>query len=84
MTSRKLRADFFSLLQGSGKTVVMVTHKLDEALESVDRIVVFGKPSKVLGDFKVGDYDVQRLKAMIQLLIEHNLPLEEAQARFKP
>jgi|GEM_PF-2057993 len=84
MTSRKLRADFFSLLQGSGKTVVMVTHNLDEALESVDRIVVFGKPAKVLGEFKVGDYDVQRLKAMIQLLIEHNLPLEEAQARFKP
>jgi NitT/TauT family transport system ATP-binding protein len=82
-TSKKLRADFFSLLHGSDKTVVMVTHNLDEALESVERVVVFGRPAKVLADFRVNEYDKQRLKSIIQLLIEHNIPLETAQARFK-
>jgi NitT/TauT family transport system ATP-binding protein len=83
VTSKKLRADFFSLLHGSDKTVVMVTHNLDEALESVERVVVFGRPAKVLADFRVNEYDKQRLKFIIQLLIEHNIPLETAQARFK-
>ncbi len=83
VTSKKLRGDFFNLLHGSDKTVVMVTHNLDEAIESVERIVVFGRPAKVLGDFRVGDYDKHRLKSVIQLLIEHNIPLEVAQARFK-
>jgi len=83
VTSKKLRGDFFNLLRGSDKTVVMVTHNLEEAIESVERIVVFGRPARVLGDFRVGDYDKQRLKSVIQLLIEHNIPLEVAQARFK-
>jgi NitT/TauT family transport system ATP-binding protein len=83
VTSKKLRADFFSLLHGSDKTVVMVTHNLDEALESVERVVVFGRPAKVLADFRVNEYDKQRLKSIIQLLIEQNIPLEIAQARFK-
>jgi ABC-type nitrate/sulfonate/bicarbonate transport system ATPase subunit len=56
---------------------------LDEALESVERVVVFGRPAKVLADFRVNEYDKQRLKSIIQLLIEHNIPLETAQARFK-
>jgi NitT/TauT family transport system ATP-binding protein len=75
-TSKKLRADFFGLLHGSDKTVVMVTHNLDEALESMERVVVFARPAKVLADFRVNEYDKQRL-------VEHNIPLETAQARFK-
>jgi ABC-type molybdenum transport system ATPase subunit/photorepair protein PhrA len=49
---------------------------LDEALESVERVVVFARPAKVLADFRVNEYDKQRL-------VEHNIPLETAQARFK-
>jgi hypothetical protein len=49
----------------------------------VERVVVFGRPAKVLADFRVNEYDKQRLKSIIQLLIEQNIPLEIAQARFK-
>jgi ABC-type nitrate/sulfonate/bicarbonate transport system ATPase subunit len=54
----------------------MVTHNLDEALESMERVVVFARPAKVLADFRVNEYDKQRL-------VEHKIPLETAQARFK-
>ncbi|MEM3021038.1 MAG: ATP-binding cassette domain-containing protein [Candidatus Caldarchaeum sp.] len=77
VTSRRLRSDFFKILSGSGTTTVMVTHNLDEALESVDRILVFGKPAKMLGDFRLGDYDPKQLKHLLQTLIEMNVPLEE-------
>jgi hypothetical protein len=54
-----------------------------ERLLKVERVVVFGRPAKVLADFRVNEYDKQRLKSIIQLLIEQNIPLETAQARFK-
>jgi ABC-type nitrate/sulfonate/bicarbonate transport system ATPase subunit len=54
----------------------MVTHNLDEALESMERVVVFARPAKALADFRVNEYDKQRL-------VEHKIPLETAQARFK-
>lgn len=80
VTSRKLRADFFNILSDSKAIVVMVTHNLDEALESVDRIVVFGKPAKVLGDFKTDEYQRPRLKKLIQHLIETNKPFNLVQS----
>ncbi|MEM2483851.1 MAG: ATP-binding cassette domain-containing protein, partial [Candidatus Caldarchaeum sp.] len=80
VTSRKLRADFFNILSDSKAIVVMVTHNLDEALESVDRIVVFGKPAKVLGDFKTDEYQRPRLKKLIQHLIEANKPFDLVQS----
>ncbi len=58
----------------------MVSHNLDEALESVDRIVVFGKPARVLGDFKLEEYKRQELKVIIQQLIETNEPFESIKA----
>ncbi|MEM4280563.1 MAG: hypothetical protein QW470_05960 [Candidatus Caldarchaeum sp.] len=55
----------------------MVTHNLEEASENVD--TVFGKPAKVLGDFKTDEYQRPRLKKLIQHLIETNQPFESVQ-----
>ncbi|MDW7977470.1 MAG: ABC transporter ATP-binding protein [Candidatus Caldarchaeum sp.] len=79
VTSRRLRSDFFKVLDEGKTTTVMVTHNLDEALESVDRIIVFGKPAKVLGDFNLSEHSPRELKAVLQALIERNAPLEGAE-----
>jgi NitT/TauT family transport system ATP-binding protein len=48
-TRRRMRADLIALWQLTRKTVIFVTHDLDEALELADRIVVFsGKPTRIL------------------------------------
>ncbi|MDJ0273049.1 MAG: ABC transporter ATP-binding protein [Aigarchaeota archaeon] len=76
VTSRRLRSDFFKILEGRKTTVVMVTHNLDEALESVERIIVFGKPAKVLGDFKTSDFNPIELRRILQEVIEKNVPYD--------
>ncbi len=80
VTSRKLRTDFFNILAEIKTTVIMVTHNLDEVLESVDRIVVFGKQAKVLCDFKLEEYRLRELKELIQQLIETNESFESIKA----
>ncbi|XWN30703.1 MAG: ABC transporter ATP-binding protein [Devosia sp.] len=47
-TRRRLRSQIIDLWAGSGRTIVFVTHDIDEALELADRIVVLEtKPAKV-------------------------------------
>ncbi|MEM8553047.1 MAG: ABC transporter ATP-binding protein [Pseudomonadota bacterium] len=47
-TRRRLRQQIIDLWQGSGRTVVFVTHDIDEALELADRIIVLEtKPARV-------------------------------------
>jgi NitT/TauT family transport system ATP-binding protein len=48
-TRRRMRGDLVALWQETRKTIVFVTHDLDEAIELADRIVVFsGKPTRIL------------------------------------
>jgi NitT/TauT family transport system ATP-binding protein len=54
-TRRRMRRDLIALWQSTGKTVVFVTHDLDEALELADRIVVLsGKPTRILDIVSIG------------------------------
>lgn len=47
-TRRRLRQQIIDLWDGSGRTIVFVTHDIDEALELADRIVVLEtKPARV-------------------------------------
>src|SRR5262249_393901 len=48
-----LRRDFHALVKGAGKTVIHITHSIDEAISLADRVVVVGKPGRVLGMFQV-------------------------------
>jgi len=48
LTSRELRGDFMALVRSLGKTSILITHRIDEALEVGDRVVVFGQPGHVI------------------------------------
>jgi NitT/TauT family transport system ATP-binding protein len=48
-TRRRLRAELVALWQKTGKTVIFVTHDIEEALVLADRILLLsGKPTRVL------------------------------------
>lgn len=48
-TRQRMRVEIEQIWQRTGKTVVFVTHDIDEALQLADRIVLFsGKPTAVL------------------------------------
>ena len=55
-TRRRMRTDLIALWQETRKTIVFVTHDLDEAIELADRIVVFsGKPTRILEVIAIGE-----------------------------
>lgn len=78
VTASKLRKDFLELVHSTKKTAVFVTHQLDEAIEIGDRIIVFGKPAKVLADIRVDpsikedQYKTQKLRREIQQILDKN------------
>jgi NitT/TauT family transport system ATP-binding protein len=39
-------------VRGLGTTSVLVTHRLEEALEMADRVVVLGAPARVLAEIR--------------------------------
>ncbi len=63
-TRRRLRAEIERIWQGTGKTIVFVTHDIDEALTLADRIVLMSnKPTRVLETITVGAARPRDLKA---------------------
>jgi NitT/TauT family transport system ATP-binding protein len=88
VTSAALRKSFVELARTEGNTTVVVTHQLEEAIELGGRILVFGKPGRVLADIDVATYPpdkIPRLRADIQRMLQTNaavpeiinLPIEE-------
>lgn len=47
---QELQGELLQLWQGSGRTVVFVTHDLDEALSLGDRVIVLGRGGRILLD----------------------------------
>ena len=47
VTSQVLRRDFSEIVRAAGKTCVFVTHRIDDALEIADRVLVFAAPAQV-------------------------------------
>lgn len=46
--------DIYSIIKNEGKTAIMVTHNIDEAISMSDRIIVLSqRPSKVLKTYKI-------------------------------
>lgn len=55
ITRKGLQSELLGIWENTGKTVLFVTHDIDEALLLADRIIVLaGKPASVRGDLKVG------------------------------
>jgi NitT/TauT family transport system ATP-binding protein len=48
VTSSTLRADFAALVRRLGKTCVLITHRIDDALEMADRILVLAAPARLM------------------------------------
>ena len=49
-TARRLREVFLELVTESRKTCLLITHNIHEALEIGSRLVILGKPGRVLAD----------------------------------
>jgi NitT/TauT family transport system ATP-binding protein len=47
VTGETLRKEFRSVVKETGKTVIHITHSIDEATSLADRILVFGRPGRV-------------------------------------
>jgi len=48
VTGAKLRRDFRDVAASGGKTIVQITHSIEEALSVASRIIVLGKPGRVI------------------------------------
>jgi NitT/TauT family transport system ATP-binding protein len=55
VTSRSLRADFREIVKECGKTCVFVTHRIDDALEMADRVIVLAAPARVALEIEISD-----------------------------
>src|SRR5262245_20675836 len=48
VTSKALRADVSELIRTLGKTCLLITHRIDDAIEMADRILVLAAPARVI------------------------------------
>jgi len=53
VTSQVLRRDFAEIVRAEGKTCVFVTHRIDDALEIADRVLVLDAPARVCLEFTI-------------------------------
>jgi NitT/TauT family transport system ATP-binding protein len=77
VTAMQIRSQFFEMVRGEGKTAILVTHQLEEAIDTADRLLVFGKPATLLADLRLGDWPRTgwpALRARIQAMIQSNAP----------
>ena len=80
VTSAALRKTFVQLARTQGNTAIVVTHQLEEAIELGGRILVFGKPGRVLADIDLATYPAARfprLRVDIQQMLQSNAPNPE-------
>ena len=54
-TSRQLRADFIVLARAHRKTSILVTHRIEDALDMADHIIVLGAPAVIKLDLQIDD-----------------------------
>jgi len=55
VTSRILRADFHSLVRQLRKTCLLITHRIDDALEMADRVILLAAPARIVTEMQITD-----------------------------
>jgi NitT/TauT family transport system ATP-binding protein len=55
VTSQELRRDVSRLIHALGKTCLFVTHRIDDAIEMADRVVVVRAPARVALEVRPSD-----------------------------
>jgi NitT/TauT family transport system ATP-binding protein len=72
-TRRRMRYELVEIWQRTGKTIVFVTHDVDEALELADRIVLLSpKPTRVVETMTVADARPRALGTSANLATLHS------------
>jgi NitT/TauT family transport system ATP-binding protein len=75
VTAAALRQTFVDLARTEGNTAILVTHQLEEAIDMGGRILVFGRPGRLLADIDLRTWPasrVVRLRADIQTMLKTN------------
>jgi NitT/TauT family transport system ATP-binding protein len=75
VTAAALRQTFIDLARTEGNTAILVTHQLEEAIEMGGRILVFGRPGRLLADINLRTWpatSVAGLRADIQRMLQEN------------
>lgn len=78
VTAASLRKDFLRLAREQRRTVVFVTHQLEEAIEVGDRVLVFGRPARLIADLRVPYEAKEDVRAMSEFRGRIHSLLEEA------
>jgi NitT/TauT family transport system ATP-binding protein len=76
VTAAALRQTFVELARTEGNTAILVTHQLEEAIDMGGRILVFGRPGRLLADIDVRSRPaatVAGLRADIQRMLQDNV-----------
>ncbi|HMH98690.1 MAG TPA: ATP-binding cassette domain-containing protein, partial [Bradyrhizobium sp.] len=55
VTSKALRRDFLQIVREFQKTCLLITHRIDDALEMADRALVLSSPAKVALEVRISD-----------------------------
>lgn len=80
ITAERLRETFLRLVEESGKTALVVTHHILEALRLGHRIIVLGKPARVLYEAPVPRFESlearRAFEGKIFSIIERDEPTE--------
>ena len=63
MTATQLRGDFLELVRETRKTSIIITHDIDEAIELGNRVLVLGKPARLLTDLTISEQIKRNLTA---------------------
>jgi len=75
VTAAALRQTFIELARTEGNTAILVTHQLEEAIDMRGRILVFGRPGRLLADINLRTWpaaSVAGLRADIQRMLQEN------------
>jgi NitT/TauT family transport system ATP-binding protein len=55
VTAETLRQDFRGIVQETRKTVIFITHSIEEAITMAHRVIVLAKPGHVVADLPIPD-----------------------------
>ncbi len=83
VTAAALRTTFIDLARTEGNTAILVTHQLEEAIDMGGRILVFGRPGRLLADIDLRTWPPGQV-ASLRADIQHILQTNAADGRFTP
>jgi len=83
VTSKTLRHDFAEIVREQRKTCVFVTHRIEDALEIADRVLVLAAPARVCLELSISPEQrldtacMQRMRQQIEYAIGNEAPDED-------